>query len=459
MGFETVNAPPESHGKTWKAGTLTYTSAGLAILFFWLLWGDFAWSLKERSVGPVVQLLFKKFGASNMLVGLLVGSLPQIIGMIFTPIISYRSDRHRGRWGRRIPFLLIPTPIAALSMIALALSPALGVWVHHLLGAHSPGLNTVVLIFFGVFWTLFEFASIAANAVFGALINDVVPRPLLGRFFGLFRALSLIAGMVFNYWLMGKAEVYYVWMFAGIGALYGGGVSLMCTRVKEGGYPSPPAIPATQCAGFFGATKTYFKECYSNPYYLCFFAMAAFGSMAAASVNLFNVFFAKSVNMSLDQYGKYVALTYFISLVMTYPLGWLADRFHPFRMALGVHVLYILITLWSGLFATDTSTYTIALVATGVIAGCGMTVGASIQQHLFPRSRFAQFHSAAGLVVHVGAILVGPIVGRIIDLSDHVYRYSYLAASCLSILGLIMGLMVYRKFMALGGPRNYIAPE
>lgn len=27
--------------KTWKAGTLVYSSAGLAMLFFWLLWGDF----------------------------------------------------------------------------------------------------------------------------------------------------------------------------------------------------------------------------------------------------------------------------------------------------------------------------------------------------------------------------------------------------------------------------------
>ena len=56
--------------KLWTVGTLTYTAAGLTVLFSWLLWGDFAWSMKERSVTPVVQLLLKKFQASDTLAGL-----------------------------------------------------------------------------------------------------------------------------------------------------------------------------------------------------------------------------------------------------------------------------------------------------------------------------------------------------------------------------------------------------
>ena len=48
------------------------------------------------------------------------------------------SDRHRGRWGRRIPFLLIPTPIIVLSVVGLAFSPLLGRHLHSALGASSP---------------------------------------------------------------------------------------------------------------------------------------------------------------------------------------------------------------------------------------------------------------------------------------------------------------------------------
>ena len=110
----------------WKVGSLTYTTTGLTILFCWLLWGDFAFALQERSVGSVIQLLFKKFQASDTLMGLLIGSLPPGLGMILSPIVGYKSDRHRGRWGRRIPFLLLPTPVIVLSIIALALSPNAG---------------------------------------------------------------------------------------------------------------------------------------------------------------------------------------------------------------------------------------------------------------------------------------------------------------------------------------------
>ena len=34
-------------------------------LFCWLLWGDFAWSMKERSIGSVVQLVLRQMGASD----------------------------------------------------------------------------------------------------------------------------------------------------------------------------------------------------------------------------------------------------------------------------------------------------------------------------------------------------------------------------------------------------------
>ena len=48
--------------------------------------------------------------------------------------------------------------------------------------------------------------ALTANAVFGALINDVVPRELIGRFFGIFRAVSLATGVLFNSKIIGHAE-------------------------------------------------------------------------------------------------------------------------------------------------------------------------------------------------------------------------------------------------------------
>ncbi len=40
---------------------------GIMALFVWLLWGDFAWSMRDRSIPPVITLLFKNYGSPDML--------------------------------------------------------------------------------------------------------------------------------------------------------------------------------------------------------------------------------------------------------------------------------------------------------------------------------------------------------------------------------------------------------
>lgn len=406
----------------------------------------------------VVQLLIKKFEASDMITGLLIGTLPNALGLVLTPVISYVSDRHRGRWGRRIPFLVIPTPIAALSMLGLAYSPSIGEFLHHVLGRSSPGLNPSILIVFGVFWTIFEVATVIANAVFFALINDVVPKEVLGRFYGMFRALGLIIAMVFNYWLFGKAETHYTAIFIGIGIIYGVGFTTMCCKVKEGGYPPPPQPDRTR-GNWLAAVKIYFRECFSNSYFLWIYASLTLSWMAILTINLFNLFFAKSVEMSMDVYGKYLAATFLISFFLSYLLGILADRFHPLRLGIIGMALYAVVTLAGGLFARDAHTFGIALVGYGVVSGTWQTLTASLSMRLFPQSRFAQFESARGLITGLGLMLVGPVIGRLLDSTGHTYRYAYFASALLAVMALLTGLVVARKFAALGGPDHYIPPE
>ncbi len=446
-----------SERRVWRAGTLTYTTGGLVLLFCWLLWGDFAWSMKERSIASVVQLLLRRFEASDLLVGLLIGSLPAVLTMVLGPIVSYRSDRHRGRWGRRIPFLAIPTPIAALSIVGLAFCPVIGRRLHDLLGDYSPGLNPSILICFCLFWTLFEVATVTANAVFVALINDVVPGVLLGRFHGMFRALSLIAGMIFNFWLLGKSEEHYLWIFIGIGTLYGVGFTLMCLKVEEGKYPDPPR-PRDERLGFRGATKTYFRECFTHPFYLWVFLATNLPLLAFIPINVFSVFFAKSVGMGMDVYGKCLALTYLVSLALSYFLGALADRFHPVRIGLATIVLYAAAVLWGGLFATNATFFAIALIAHGVLGGAWHTATASLGQRLYPKARFAQFASAQAMLLSLGTMMLAPLVGSFLDYSGQVYRYTFLIGFVLAAMGVLSTIVLSKRFNALGGARGYVAP-
>lgn len=458
---EHTSVPGQTPRKIWKAGTLTYTTGGLFLLFFWLLWGDFAWAMRDRTVGPLLGLLLKKYGASDLLLGILMGTLPGAITMILGPIVSCRSDVLRSRWGRRIPFLFIPTPVAFLSMVGFAFSPALGIGLHEIMGRFSPGSHACVLVLLASFWTMFEVAAIIANSVFGGLVNDVVPKEVCGRFFSIFRAVCLIAGIIFNYWIFGGAEENMIAIFLGVGVLYGGGFTMMCLRVKEGQYPPPPD-DAPAAAGVFGkliAAKRYFVECFGQSYYLWYIVALQAVWMSFLPINLYNLFFAKSLGMDLGEYGKVLALTYGVSLVVSYPVGVLADRFHPLRVSLFVLALYSAVVLWGGFFATSPRNFAIAAAAHGILSGIWMTSTASIAQRLLPAAKFGQYSSACSFVGAIAGMLIPPLVGVFLDATGNAYRYTYFIAFGLAAAGFVSGLVLHRRFIKLGGPAGYVAPD
>lgn len=444
----TPPAETSTSRKTWHVGTLTYTTGALAALFFWLLWGDFAWSMKERSIGSIIQLLFKKYEASDMLTGLILGSLPAALSLLIGPVISYKSDRHRGRWGRRIPFLFWTTPLAVVSMVGLAYSPNLGAHLHHSLGLTMVSQHQLTLITLAAFWTLFELSTIVVYATFNALINDVVPHNVLGRFYGLFRALSLIAGIIFNYWMLRWAETHFSLFFIAIGILYGVGFGMMCVKVKEGGYPQPELEQPGQ--SWVTTIKIFFQECYGDSYYIWIFAFGNIAMLAFTPINAFSLYFAKSIDMDLGMYGKCLAITYGISLCASYPIGILVDRFHPLRVGLISLVAYALVTLWGGLYALESHSFSIALILHGVMAGTYGTATAAIGQMLLPKDKFAQFSSAWGIIGCFTGMIIGPATGLFLDHSGHQYRYTFLLSSALAAVALLCGLVVYIRAKSRG---------
>jgi MFS family permease len=453
-----VETPPGGP-KLWRRGTLVYTLSGLIILFCWLIFGDFALQLRERSVGATAQLVLKKFEASDLLVGLLIGSLPAALGMIIAPIISVKSDRHRGRWGRRIPFLLVPLPAVVLSMAGLAISPWAGGHLHTWLGVHSPGPNACVLGVFAAWWAIFEVSAILAGAVFGGLINDVVPQEVIGRFLGMFRMVSLIDGIIFNHFLIKHAEKHFVWIFLGVGLFYGVGFTLMCLMVKEGEYPPVEPLEETARPGRMQAVRSYLRDCFANPYYLWVFMAFILCSLSFAPVNSFSIFYAKSLHMDMELYGNYIAASYVCSLALAYFLGSLADRFHPLRLGIACMALYATVSLSGAAFATDPKKFGVAFMAHTVISGTYMTSMASAGQRLYPKLKFAQFASASGLIGATFGMLLPPTMGFLLDRSGHNYRITFLASGVLASLGLVALVVVYHKFMQLGGPKNYVAPH
>lgn len=459
LAESSVSLPAETDARgrpLWRHGSLAYGLGGLVLLFAFLLIGDFAWSLKERAVTPVAQILLRQLQASDFFIALVVGSFPAALGLLLGPVIAVRSDRHRGRLGRRIPYLLLPMPLVVGGLLGMAITPQAGALLHELLGELSPGLRLCNLGWFSLMWTLFEVASVTANAVFGGLIADVVPAKLTGRFYGLFRATSLLAGIGFTYHVLGHAQQHFALIFVGIAAIYGLGFVLMCWRVREGSYPPPvPVAPEEQGVG---AVRRYLRECFSHRFYLLLFLAMMLGQVAGNPVNGFGVFYAQHVGLGLDGYGKALALTYACSLVLALPVGWLADRWHPLRVGLVSIAIYALAMLAAGWWVRDAQQFSHAFIAHGVLSGLYLTGTAALGQYLFPRERFAQFHSAMNLLAALGYMLVPPLMGAWLDATGSDYRHTFIASGALAALSAGLYLWLLRPFRALGGAADYRAP-
>jgi len=346
-----------------------------------------------------------------------------------------------------------------LSMFALAVSPLIGAWLHGFLGVNSPGPNVCVLIAFTFFWVLFEFSSAIIAILFGSLINDVVPQEVIGRFFGFFRMVSLVAGILFNTLLIKHVETHFFWIFVGTALFYGIGFSMMCFMVKEGNYPPPEPLENVASPGKFQGIRSYAKECFATPYYLWVFIALIFGGLSFSPLNSFSIFYAKSLEMSMELYGQYLSVSFAVSFVLAYFLGSLADRFHPLRLGIVSLVLYLLLSICSALFVNSPSSFGFAFLTHTIIAGTYYTSMASIGQRLYPKLKFAQFASAAGLLGSVFGLLLPPLMGLIIDASGQNYRLTFVGGAIFSIISVLALLIVYHKFKQYGGPKNYVPPH
>jgi MFS family permease len=446
--------PPRPAARLWRSGTLTYSAGGLAVLFAWLLGGDFALSVRDRVIPPVMQVLFRKYDASDLMTGVIFASLPGALALFLGPVIAYKSDRLRSRWGRRAPFMVGAVPFIVLATAGLAFSPQLGRAASAALGHASPGAANCSLALMALSWTVFELGCITTGAVFGAFLNDVVPKEVLG----LFRAVSLLAGILFFFNVLGQAQAHFTWIFLGVGAIYGVAFCVMCWMVREG---EPPEIVDAlgPHPGLFGAVITYFRDGFGRPYYLCFFAATILGAICTGPFNLYSLYYSESLGMSDAAYGACIGWSYFISLFLSVPIGLAADRYHPLRLSMLLLLLYGVIMAGAGFLVRNPAGFGIALIAHTVISGSLFTAWSSLPQRLLPRARFAEIGSAGGILSSITGIFFAPAVGQFLDWMHHDYRYTFFICAALTFATLLAFGILHGRFMALGGPKNYVAPE
>ncbi|MFH0937988.1 MAG: MFS transporter [Planctomycetota bacterium] len=272
---------PVPENEKYRCGTLQYTKAGLFLLFSWLLLGDFCFQIFEHCGGPDILKLYLQdnFHTSNLYIYILFIAIPNAIGVVMTPFISFKSDRCRSRFGRRIPYMLFTMPFLCLFAAAIGFSDdVIEYFKAHLTTDSFITPLTAAMIIIGLLTIGYTFFYEFVGTVYWYLFADVVPEHFLGRFMGLFRMVSMLAGFLINVTIAEYQLTHMKAIHIGVAVLYFVGFGLMCWRVKEGKYP--PVTDVTKETPFWVKVKIYFKECFTHPIFILIYCMSGTAALS-----------------------------------------------------------------------------------------------------------------------------------------------------------------------------------
>jgi maltose/moltooligosaccharide transporter len=458
--------------RVYRCGSLTYTGKGLAFLFAWLLWGDVCFQLMETIIPSILPLKLQSLGSSNVVLGLIMTTLPGVFNTTVCPWVSFKSDRYRSRWGRRLPFILATLPFLTAALLLIAFADPIAAWLHGALFQGASCTRAMVAIgCLALFAGLFDLFNMFVNSVFWYLFNDVVPHHHLARFMAYFRLVATLTSAFYNFFLFRYALSHMREIYLGVAVLYFLGFGLMCLKVKEGEYPPPE--DAGQRPSLRRDIRVFAKECFTIPFYWDMFLYTMFTAIGGC-MWIYAVFFDRSLGLSLDQIGNLRAATLIAVACCLLFAGSLVDRWHPVRMVLYASI-WGAVTGFNNLIWLVADTPSASLLFWVLL--CGMfawapfsavsqSAAAPREMLLFPQDRYGQFCGAQALVRSVGTMAGGAIAGLFLDIvrrdygngSLFPYRYIYFWIGLFTCLAAICNYRVYRAWKRLGAEEAYRPP-
>lgn len=458
--------------RIYRCGTLVYTKRGLVMLFAWLLWGDFCFTMMETVVPSIMPLKLRALGSANWIIAAIMSTLPGIFNTTVCPWVSSKSDHFRSRWGRRIPFILYTMPFLTASLLFIGFSDTLGGWLHAWMFAGGTVRQTTVVIFLlAVFAGMFDLFNMFVGSVYWYLFNDVVPEHLLSRFFGWFRMIGYASGAIYNYFIFQYALSHMQLIYTSAAVLYFFGFGLACIKVKEGQYPPPPDD------GLRPSLKrdimSFASECFTQRFYWLVFLNTMCAAISG-TIGVFSVFYSQSMGLDLNLIGKSSAISGVALVACLSFAGVLADRWNPVRVDAYYNALIVCLLftnlIWLFIDPPDTLVYfwvSIAGVPFSVLLSAisGTAYMPRLMQ-LFPKDRFGGFCGAQALVRSAGTMVGGLVAGVYLDVVKHFYPegslrpYRYITAwqFVWGVVTFYFCYRIYRYWKRLGGEHGFTAP-
>ncbi|MEV7095056.1 MFS transporter [Amycolatopsis sp. NPDC051045] len=359
------------------------------------------WNLYDSQVPP----LLREHITSAALVGLLMG-MDNVLGIFIQPWMGNRSDRTRTSWGRRMPFLLVGMPVAALLFLVIP----------HV----AASLPLLVLVMFGYALVANSFKPIAES-----LLPDFVPPERRSRANAVVKIASSLTVMVAAVISIFLIDEHPELSFAIPAVLMVASLAVLAWKVRDSRSPAyrtalgeDRAQQGTAApAGRVRDTVLDIVRDTDRSRLLLIVSILLFGGAWAASRALITSYGMEVLEMSRGEAGGLTLPSGVAFIVAAYPVARLAERFGRLRvMAAGMTV-----------FAAGMVLGTVVATPTGVVVGlCVASAGASaflvnavvVLWNLAPSDRVVGTYTGLYTVGWVGGGFLGPaVVGGLVDLT------------------------------------------
>jgi MFS family permease len=386
----------------------------------WITFGHFGTALATTILVPLMNLRLKAAGVSDSGVGLLTSANLWAVSFLVM-YFSWKSDHCTSRLGRRTPFVLLSLPLIT---VALVLFPFfIGKWV----------LIALMIVYY-------FFNDITAST-FPLLSIDCVTKEVLARVSGLVAIVMSLAGFLSSRLGAKMADAHQTQVFIVAAAVMATMMLLALWRIKE-----PPIYhPAP---GKFNLLAPIKVACQDERIIVLMVAVA----LLNAFVMIFNTwvwFYAKTrLGLTIGVTGSAISWGLLLKILVSYPAGWLIDRFGSY-VALCIEWVLMLGLVLCSIHVQNASGLILLMVLFSLLTPF-QVAGDTILWKTMDKADTGSYTSTVALVRNFCTGTVIAISGYLIKWTGS-YVVAFWFGFVLSSIALVV-FFIYRHIMRSGGP-------
>lgn len=377
------------------------------------------WDFYDAQVPP----LLREHIASTAIVGLLMG-MDNLLGIFVQPWIANRSDNTRTRWGRRIPYLAVGMPLAAVLFVFIPLATAL------------PALIAVIFIY-----------SLVGNSfkpIAQALLPDFIEPERRGRANAVVKIASgttvIVSALVSAFMVDDHPKL----AFTVPALIMLVSTAVLVSRVRDNtsrGYQ----LALTEDA--HDETSVRLRDLardilrdHDRSRLLVVTAVLLFASAWFSSRSLFTPYGMETLALSRGEAGSLTFPSGVAFLLAAYPAALLAERIGRIRtMTIGMVVFGVSLAFGS---LVPTPTTTVVAFCVAAAGASGFLINAAVVLwNLAPSARVIGVYTGLYTVSWAAGGFIGPgVVGAMVDITG--WRYMLLDIALITALATAVILRV-----------------